>query len=221
MESYVVSVHTGHGGWVHYLLFSSKQLYLQIPGISEALHCGPWLLDNSSDNSFHSSVRNLARSTWSWPVYGEMMFFPLPDYGPNSAHWNIQKFRNASVTNAISMFCNNKVAKVLRELFAFTHHEMFLVWHLGNETPFYRPSVGILICTDKGPDCFLITDRFQQFSWLSMPFCTSLSSCVQYFFPVLFHINTHNLISEFICVGFCVCIDYLGCYQHLVKISCQ
>ena len=77
---------------MHYLLFSFKQLYLQIPGISEALHCGPWLLDNSSDNSFHSSVRNLARNTWSWPVYGEMMFFPLPAYGPNSAHWNIQKF---------------------------------------------------------------------------------------------------------------------------------
>uniref|UniRef100_A0A672TDS0 Vascular endothelial growth factor receptor 3 n=1 Tax=Sinocyclocheilus grahami TaxID=75366 RepID=A0A672TDS0_SINGR len=87
----------------------------------------PWLLDNSSYNSFHSSVRNIARSTWSWPVYGEIMFFPLPDYGPNSAHWNIQKYRNPSVNNAISMFCNNKVAKVLRELFAFTHHEMFLV----------------------------------------------------------------------------------------------
>ncbi len=42
----------------------------------------PWLLDNSSDNYFHSSVRNLARSTWSWPVCGEIMFFPLPDYGP-------------------------------------------------------------------------------------------------------------------------------------------
>ncbi len=73
----VVSVHTGHGGWVHYVLFSLKQLYMLIPGLS-----------------VHSSVRNLARSTWSWLVYGEMMFFPLPDYGPNSAHWNIQKYRN-------------------------------------------------------------------------------------------------------------------------------
>ena len=98
-------------------------LYLLIPGLSEA---GPWLLDNS-DNSFHSFVRNLARSTWSWPVYGKIMFFPLLDYGPNSANWNIRKFRNASVNNGISMFCNNKVAKVLRELFTFTHHEMFLV----------------------------------------------------------------------------------------------
>uniref|UniRef100_A0A673GK32 Neuronal acetylcholine receptor subunit beta-2-like n=1 Tax=Sinocyclocheilus rhinocerous TaxID=307959 RepID=A0A673GK32_9TELE len=35
----------------------------------------------------------------------------------------------------------------------------------------------ILISTDKGQDCFLITDRFQLVSWLSMPFCTSLSSC--------------------------------------------
>lgn len=51
--------------------------------------------------------------TRSWPVYAEMMFFPLPDYGPNSAHWNIQKFRNASATNAISMFCNNKESSLL------------------------------------------------------------------------------------------------------------
>ncbi len=186
---------------------------------------GPWPLDKSSDNYFHSSVRNLVWSTWSWPVYGETMFFPLPDYGPNSAHLNIQKYRNPSATNAISMFCNNKVAKVLRDLFAFTHHEMFLVWHVGNETPFYRHQLGlnqlILISTDKGQDCFLITDRFQLVSWLSMPFCTSLSSCVQYFSPVSFYFITHNLISELICFVFFVYMDYLGCYRHLVKISCQ
>ncbi len=41
-----------------------------------------------------------------------------------------------------SMFCNNKVATVLRKLFAFVHHEMFLVSHFGHETSFYRPSVG-------------------------------------------------------------------------------
>ncbi len=153
------------------------------------------------------------------------LFFPLPNYGPNSAHWNIQKYRNPSVTNVISKFCNNNVAKVLRKLFAFTHHEMFLVWHVGNETPFYRPSVGtnqlILISTDKGQDCFRITDRFLLVSWLSMSFCTSLSSCVQYFFPVSFHFITQNLISEIICFVVFVCMDYLGCYRHLVKISCQ
>ncbi len=32
-----------------------------------------------------------------------------------------------------------------------------------------------------GAGLFLITDRFQMVSWLSMPFCTSLSSRVQYF----------------------------------------
>lgn len=53
---------------------------------------------------------NLVRNTWLWPVYGEIMF-PLPDYGPNSAHWNIQKLRNPSVTNDIS-----KVVKVLKVL---------------------------------------------------------------------------------------------------------
>ncbi len=137
----MVSLHTSHGGWVHYLSFSLKQFYMLIPGFLKLSTSDPWLLDNSSYNSFQllSSVRNLARSTWLWLVYGEMMFFPLPDYGPNSAHWNIQKYRNPS---AISKFCNNKVAKVLRKLFAFTHHEMFLVWHVGHETPFFRPSVG-------------------------------------------------------------------------------
>src|SRR4029434_8708663 len=65
----------------------------------------------------------------------------------------------------------------------------------------------IFICTDKGPDCFLITDRFQLLSWLSVPFCTSLSSCVQYFLPVSFHMMTHNLIPELICFGLCVCMD--------------
>ncbi len=119
------------------------------------------------------------------------------------------------------MFCNTKVAKVLRELFAFTHHEMFLGWHVGNETPFYRHQLGlnqiILISTDKGQDCFLITDRFQFVSWLSMPLCTSHSSCVQYFFPVTFYFITHNLISELICFVFFICMDVLGCYWHLVK----
>ncbi len=62
---------------------------------------------------------------------------------------------------------------------------------------------------------------FQLVSWLSMPFCTSLSSCVQYFFPVSFHFIMHNLISELICFVFFVFMDYLGCYRHLVKISSQ
>lgn len=54
------------------------------------------------------------------------------DYGPNSAHWNLQYFKTSSVTSAISIFCNNKVAA--------EHHEI-LVWHLGNVT-FYKPSGG-------------------------------------------------------------------------------
>ncbi len=153
------------------------------------------------------------------------MFLPLPEYGPNSSHWNIQKYGNPSVNNAISMFRNNNVAKVLRKLFDFTHHEMFLVWHVGNATPFYRPSVGTEPTNINfhwlGQDCFLITDRFQLVSWLSMPFCTSLSSCVQSFFPGSFHFITQNLISELICFDFFLYMDYLGCYRHLVKLSCQ
>ena len=48
-----------------------------------------------------------------WVVHGEMLFFALPDHGPNSVLWNIQKFRNPPITNAISMLCNNTVVKIL------------------------------------------------------------------------------------------------------------
>ncbi len=67
----------------------------------------------------------------------------------------------------------------------------------------------------------LLSNWFQLVSWLSMPFCTSHSSCVQYFSPVSFHFITHYLISELICFVFFVFMDYLSCYWHLVKISCQ
>lgn len=49
----------------------------------------------------------------------------------------------------------------------------------------------------------------------------NISKNVQYFFPVSSHIITRKLISERICFDFFLCIDYLGCYQHLMKISCQ
>ncbi len=107
------------------------------------------------------------------------------------------------------MFCNNNIARVLRKLFAFTHYKMFLVWHIGHETPFYRPSVSPeptnINFHWRRQDCFLITDRFQLVSWLSMPFCTFLSSCVQYFFRVSFHFITQILIYEphmfcFLCI---------------------
>ncbi len=55
--------------------------------------------------------------------------------------------------------------------------------------------------------------RFQLVSWLSMPFCTSLSSCVQHFFPVSFLFITHNLISELIRFLFCFhCVFVVFCF---------
>ncbi len=38
--------------------------------------------------------QDLTWSTWSWPVYGELMLFPFPDNGPHSAHRNIQHSGN-------------------------------------------------------------------------------------------------------------------------------
>lgn len=78
------------------------------------------------------------------PLFGSFLrgrTWPYLDY-VNSAHWNIKKFINPPVSNAISIFGNNNFAKVLRHLFAFIYHEMFLVWHFGNKTPFYRTLVG-------------------------------------------------------------------------------
>lgn len=62
------------------------------------------------------------------------MFFPRPGYDHKSAF----------VTNAtINMFFNNKIIKVAKELWGFTHNEMFLMWHIVNET-FYKPSVKLV-----------------------------------------------------------------------------
>ena len=148
------------------------------------LKCSLALL-TSSDDSFHSSIRHPARITWSWLVYGEIMFFPLLDFVPSRAHWNTQRFGNPSVTRAISMFLQQWGCEGLGGALCFYHHDLWshdlchhvLVWH--QWTPFYRPSVPlnqlILICTDKGKDSSWITDWFQPVSWFSMPVCTSLS----------------------------------------------
>ena len=43
---------------------------------------------------------------------------------------------------------------------------------------------------------------FQFVSWLSMPFCNSLSSSVQYFFPLSFQIISHYLIYRHLWLDF-------------------
>lgn len=130
MESCMVNMHTCHGVSANSSCFQRSPqvvigslttlLIILFSHLSEIWHVDPWLL----------------------PVYGEMMFLPLPDYGLNNAHWNIQKFRILSVATANSMFCKKKFGKVLREPFAFPHPEKFLVWQPRNGTPSYRPSVG-------------------------------------------------------------------------------
>ena len=62
----------------------------------------------------------------------------------------------------------------------------------------------ILICTNRGQDCFLNTDRFQLVYWLPMPFYTPFSSCVQYLFPLSFHFITHNFCHGHTCFDFCI-----------------
>ncbi len=139
-----------------------------------------------------------------------------------SVLWNIQKYRNPSVTNAINMFGNNKVAPVLRKLFAFTHHWMFLVWHVSHETPFYRLSVGM--------EPTNINFHWQGAGLLSNYWSISAGVLAFHAFlhlpffmcSILFHsILLHNLISELICFAFFVCMDELGSYRDLVNISCQ
>lgn len=66
---------------------------------------------------------------------------------------------------------------------------------------FIRPSVETepadIIFSDKGQDCFLITDSFHMMSWFSTPLCTSLSSCSIRFFSVSFHVITHTFWTNF------------------------
>ena len=69
-------------------------------------------------------------------VYGEMMSFPLPGFGPNRALWSIQRFRNPSPVSVVCL-------ATIRLKRSWESSLLFLVWHCGNETPFCRSSVGI------------------------------------------------------------------------------
>lgn len=82
------------------------------------------------------------------------------DCGPNSAHWNLQYFKNSSVTSAISIFCNNKVAKVLQSIMRFLCDTLAMSLFISHQVGLNKL---ILICT-AWQDCVLITDRFQLLS---------------------------------------------------------
>ncbi len=122
IESCVVSVRTGLGGWVYYL-FSLKQFYMLKPGLSVAIHKWSLALEQLFWYLFSLLCHKYCKKHLLGPVYGEIVFFPLLDNGPNSAHWNIQKYKNP----AVSMLCNNKVVKVLKKALCFYHHKIFLV----------------------------------------------------------------------------------------------
>lgn len=69
--------------------------------------------------------KNLARSTWSWLVYGERTFSPLPDSGPTvltGTFKNLEIFLKPMLS---ACFATAKFQMSL--LYVFTHHEMFLV----------------------------------------------------------------------------------------------
>lgn len=95
----VVDVHTCQGTWLHHLSFSLKQDQ-SLPADSRYFCSSPQLLLGSwiTDSSIHSSVWNKAGRIWSQPVYGEIMFFPLPSYRSNTAQWDIQCLIISSVT---------------------------------------------------------------------------------------------------------------------------
>ena len=101
------------------------------------------------------------------------------------------RFRNFEihVTYNVTMFCNNQVAKLLEELFAFTHHEMFLVWHLANKK---NVLYSLSICTNPDINMHrLEVELLSNYLWIlagSLPFldlvfcfffvCSILFSCV-------------------------------------------
>ena len=183
MESCAMSVHKGHVSWVHYLLFSLKQLYLLIPSLSEALRewslaLGQlfwlffWLLCQKSCEeqgrgrfmvkwcSFHFRIMAPTVLTGTFRSL-EISLKPMPSVC--FATIRLRRYWARSLLLPI-MRCPLCDTLVMRNLFIC--HQLGL-----NQL--------ILIC--RGQDCFLNTDRFQLVSWLSMPFCNSFSACVQYF----------------------------------------
>lgn len=68
-----------------------------VPAISRSFWSLPQVvLDSSSHNSCHCSVRNLIRSTWLWPDYDEFMLFALS--------WNIQNFFEILLERALCFY---------------------------------------------------------------------------------------------------------------------
>lgn len=53
--------------------------------------------------SFDSSVRNRMSRFWNWLLYGQNIFFLLPELGSKSTCWTIHEIRKAAVTILISM----------------------------------------------------------------------------------------------------------------------
>ncbi len=117
--------HQATAVWVHYYCFFDTIVHANSRSFwsSPQVILGPW---TSLLIIIFIPLSEILRGA---PGCGRFMVkrcsFHFRIMAPAMLTGNIQKYRNPSVTNAISMFCSNKVAKVLRELFAFTHHEMF------------------------------------------------------------------------------------------------
>lgn len=74
------------------------------------------------------------------------------------------------------MICNNKVGRGVREFISFSHHEMILVWHLGNEIATYKASVG----TEPEVTGLISAGVMTAHAFLSLPFfmCSVVFPCV-------------------------------------------
>ncbi len=134
------------------------QVYLKI------LKRGPWPLDKSSDNYFTSRSEILRGA----PGHGQFMvkryhfhFWIMAPKVLNETYRAHEMW--PSVT--ISMFCNNNFAKFWERSLLLPIIKCFLCDTLVTRHLFTGHQLGlnqlILISTDKGQDCFLITDRFQ------------------------------------------------------------
>ena len=75
----------------------------------------------------------------------------------------------------------------------------------------------ILICTDKGPDCFLITDRFQLFAPPFLHVFNTFPICA---FSLWFYDRSARLNSFFTYVKY-ITLHYLlyGYHRHIIKVS--
>lgn len=126
-----------------------------------------------------------------WPYYYPSQLSPFLCYGMQLSIWFYELYINKFWFTFLYTFIDLDLYEICFHLYLSPGYQ----WRLNQL---------MLFCTDKDQDCFLIADRFQLMSWLSMPypslsFCSILSCIIIIFYNTLLNYWTY-------CFGFFVFI---------------